>query len=71
MIGQIWKCYEDEKTYLFLSHYILDETDADNSELVVYRQWHYKAFCVELNRTFHFHLDIPVEDDEDYWKRLA
>lgn len=71
MIGQIWKCCEDEKTYLLLSHYIMDETDVDYPDVVVYRQWHYKAFCVELNRIFDFHLDIPVGDDDDCWERLA
>ena len=70
MIGQIWKSLQDEQTYLILNHYIIDETD-ENCDIVNYRQWHYKAFCVELNRTFDFHLDIPVEDDEDYWERLA
>lgn len=71
MIGQIWKNYEDENTYLLLNHYIVEETDADNSDIVVNRQWHYKAFCIEVNRTIDFHLNIPVEDDPDYWKRLA
>lgn len=70
MIGQIWKNLQDEQTYLILNHYIIDETD-ENCDIVNNRQWHYKAFCVELNRTFDFHLNIPVEDDEDYWKRLA
>ena len=67
MIGQIWKNLEDEQTYLIISHYELETT----SEIYPDREWHYKSFCLEKNRTIYFALNIPIQDDPDYWQRLA
>jgi hypothetical protein len=71
MIGQIWKNHEDEQTYLILSHCEEQETSQSDPDLVLHCQWHYKSFCLEKSRTTRFTLDIPIEDDPDYWQRLA
>jgi hypothetical protein len=71
MIGQIWKNLEDEQTYLIINHYELETTSEVYPGAVESREWYYKCFCLEKNWTFYFTLDIPIEDDPDYWKRLA
>jgi hypothetical protein len=71
VIGQIWKNLEDEQTYLIINHYEVQDTSEKDPDIVNNCEWHYKSFCLEKNRTIHFALDIPIEDDPDYWQRLA